>query len=434
MDHSPEVAAEVSALVSGWRSKAMNIVMSLLALITLPAVLLVVFSQGLGWPWITRGVGLAAFLVLLLAVWRRDWSLPRRAVMFFVAAYAITALQWTMSGLVGSGRIALMLLPILALILVGNRAGWVAVGVSVIMFGTFTALAGTGVLAGRLIVRENSTDPVFWLLQGVMWLAALVPIMVLLARFQALQTKIMIEECGARREVQAAMTERRRLENEITRISEDEQRRLGSELHDGLCQQLTAALLDCTALENHLSARGAQESAGMRRLRGLLEDCIGSAYDAAKGLCPVDLNPESLAPALQRLGRKVQQSAGIVCELREEGDTSALNPQATLHLYRIAQEAVNNAVKHARCHRIVLELQGSAEDCILRVMNDGQPAVAGAQGRPGGMGMQIMNYRAKTIGGTLWVEHPAGGGTAVNCRVPCGPQQPVPPENAVSKH
>jgi signal transduction histidine kinase len=258
--------------------------------------------------------------------------------------------------------------------------------------------------------------------------------MVLLARFQALQTKIMIEECGARREVQAAMTERRRLENEITRISEDEQRRLGSELHDGLCQQLTAALLDCTALENHLSARGAQESAGMRRLRGLLEDCIGSAYDAAKGLCPVDLNPESLAPALQRLGRKVQQSAGIVCELREAGDTSALNPQATLHLYRIAQEAVNNAVKHARCHRIVLELQGSAEDCILRVMNDGQPAVAGAQGRPGGMGMQIMNYRAKTIGGTLWVEHPAGGGTVVNCRVPCGPQQPVLPENAASKH
>ena len=432
MNPSSEATAEVSALVSEWRAKAMSIVMSLLALITLPALLLVMFSQALGWPWIVRGAGLAVFLVLLLAVWRRDWSLHRRALIFFVAAYAITALQWTMSGLVGSGRIALLLFPILALILVGSRAGWAAVGVSVIMFGALTALAGAGVLAGTLIVRENSTDPVFWLLQGVLWLAALVPIMVLLARFQALQTKIMIEERGARREVEAALAEGRRLENEITRISEDEQRRLGSELHDGLCQQLTAALLDCTALENDLSARAAQESAATRRLRGLLEHCIGSAYDAAKGLCLVDLDPESLAPALQRLGRQIQQAAGVVCELREEGDTSILNPQAALHLYRIAQEAVNNAVKHARCHRIILELRSSAQDCILRVIDDGQPPATDAQRGPGGMGMQIMNYRAKTIGGTLWIEHPAGGGTVVNCRIPCGPRQPVALEKTVS--
>jgi hypothetical protein len=90
------------------------------------------------------------------------------------------------------------------------------------MFGASTALAGAGMLARRLIVRENSTEPVFWLLQRVMWLAALLPIMVLLARFQALQTKIMIEERAARREVEAALAERHRLEDEVTRISEDD--------------------------------------------------------------------------------------------------------------------------------------------------------------------------------------------------------------------
>ena len=139
MNPAPEVAAEVSALVSGWRAQAMSVVMPLLALITLPALLLLLFSQALAWPWSVRAAGLAVFLVLLLAIGRRAWSLPWRAGIFFVAVYALTALQWTLSGLVGSGRIALLLLPILALILVGRRAGWVAVGVSVSMFGAFTA-------------------------------------------------------------------------------------------------------------------------------------------------------------------------------------------------------------------------------------------------------------------------------------------------------
>jgi hypothetical protein len=121
MNPSPEVAAEVSALVSAWRAKAMSVVLSLLALITLPALLLLVLSPALRWPWIVRGAGLAVFLVLLLAIGRRDCRLPWRAWTFFVAAYALTTLQWTTSGLPGSGRIALLLLPILALILVGRR-------------------------------------------------------------------------------------------------------------------------------------------------------------------------------------------------------------------------------------------------------------------------------------------------------------------------
>jgi signal transduction histidine kinase len=245
----------------------MNLVMPLLALITLPVVLLVMFSPGFEWPRIVRGVGLAVFLVLLVAIWRRDWSRHRRALIFFAAAYSLTAFQCTMSGLVGSGRTALLLLPILALILVGSRAGWVAAGVSVIMFGAFTALAAAGMLAGKLIVRENSIDPVFWLVQGLMLLAALIPLMVLLTRFQALQTKVMIADGCARRELEAAAAERRGLEEEISRITENEQRRLGSELHDGLCQQLTAALLRCTALENDLSVHGAQESAAARKVR-----------------------------------------------------------------------------------------------------------------------------------------------------------------------
>lgn len=427
-NNPPDALAEVTARLNAWRAKALSIVMTLLVALALPALLLVLFSRQLQWPWLTRGASVALFLVLVAATWRRDCSLPLRALIFFGVAYGSTALRLTTSGLAGSGRTGLMLFPILALILVGPRAGWVAAGVSVALFAGFTTLAATGWLAGKLMVRENSTDLAFWLLQGLMVLVGLIPLLVLLSRFQALQIKIMLKERGARQAVEAAAAEHRRLEGEITRVSEEEQRRVGSELHDGLCQQLTAALLTCTAIEKDLAAHQAPQSAATHRLRALLETCIGSAYDAAKGLCPLDMDSESLAPALQRLARQVEEKSGAACQLRAEGE-ALLDHQTTFHLYRIAQEAVHNAVKHARCRRILLELRGSDEACVLQVSDDGQPAPQALPSRPGGLGRQIMNYRAKMIGGALQIEHPPGGGTVVKCRVPCCPSQSLPAQS-----
>ena len=104
-----------------------------------------------------------------------------------------------MTGIAGSGRIGLLLLPMLALILVGNRAGYMALGVSVLMFGAATGLAAGGLLSQSLTIRENSTDPGFWLLQGAMWLAALISLVVLLTRLLNLQMQTMLAERQARR-------------------------------------------------------------------------------------------------------------------------------------------------------------------------------------------------------------------------------------------
>ena len=431
MHQSSEVAAEVNSFLSAWRAKAMSIVLAVLAVITLPVLVMVLLSRGIVLPGMVRGMALAVFLAVLLAIRGRGWSLQGRAWIFFAATYALAALQLTLSGLVGSGRIALIVLPLMALLLVGNRAGWLAVGISVTMFGGFAALAGAGALADKLVVRENSVAPGFWLVQGLMSLAALIPLMVLFTRFQALYLKGMMEERHARREIESAAAERRRLEAEITRISEEEQRRLGLELHDGLCQQLTAALLHCTALENDLAAHGNPESHAARRLRAMLEDCIGSAYDAAKGLCPVDLDPASLVPALRRLLRQTEASTGLACELIEEGDPALLDPPAAHHLYRVAQEAVHNAAKHARGRRIILELRCAAEACMLRVTDDGQFLTPVSPQRAGGMGIRIMNYRAKTLGGSLLIEHSEGGGTVVSCRIPHGSRAAAPPGLAI---
>lgn len=415
------VPDEVAALVRAWRARAMSVVTWALVVISFVPFVMIVLYDALALPWPVRALATVSYLLLPLAAWRRDWSLEWRAVLLFGPAFAITALQFWTTGLLGSGRNALLLLPILALILVGNRAGWLTAGLSLLMFGAVSGLAGSGRLAQSLSLHENTTALSFWLLQGVLWLAALIPLMVLLSRFQSLQMKGLVEERRARHEVEAAAVERRRLEEEITRVSEEEQRRIGSELHDGLCQQLTAALLKCTAIGNDLTARGTPEGAAVRQLGGLLEACIGSAYDAAKGLCPVDLDPESLVPALRRLARRLQAESGITCALRAAGDAPALRAEAVHHLYRIAQEATVNAVKHARCRRIDLEFNAALDHCTLRVADDGQaPPGVEEPSRPGGMGARIMGYRAKAIGGELRIERPVEGGTVVICRVPCG--------------
>jgi signal transduction histidine kinase len=418
MSHECDVA-EVRAVVNEWRTKAMTVVVLVVALIGLPMFFVAVLRDGLHLSWNLRAAVAAAFLMVVLAGWRHGWSLEVRALMFFTGVYSISAIQLGTTGLVGSGRIGLMLFPLLALVLVGNRGGWLAAGVSLILFAGATGLTAGGVLEQSHLALDYSTNPAFWSLQGTMMLAALVPLMFLFARFQDLQMRLMNQERTARREVECAVAERRRLEDEITRVSDEEQRRIGSELHDGLCQQLTAALLECTAVGNTLESHGSKEAGAVRRLGVVLEDCIGSAYDAAKGLCPVELDPGSLVPALQRLGRKLPK-AGIKCEVRETGRTPALSPQAVHHLYRIAQEAVTNAVKHARCRRIEVELHTSAQTCTLRVVDDGQGQRPRDGQKSGGMGTQIMNYRAKAMGGSLRVDHPDTGGTIVMCQVPCG--------------
>ena len=417
--NTPDVVAEINHLVLEWRTKAMDIMITILVLIALPPLFMVTFWQQLDWQWIARGAALVFFGILLMTVWRQKWSSLGRALVLFSALYGFTALQIMTTGLYGSGRIGLVILPIMALILVGSRVGWLCAGVSLIMFSGFNIAIATGLLTEKMMVGDGSTHQAFWLLQWLMLLGGLLPLMVLLTRFQSFQMKVMLNERHAHRRIQAIAAEQCRLENEITRISEQEKRRLGSELHDGLCQQLTAALLSATAIENDLATRGGKESQSSQRLRTMLEECIDTAYNVAKGLCPVDMNSESLLPALQRLGWQAKEYSGIECEVHEEGIKFQLDSGASLHLYRIAQEAVKNAIKHTHCRRIILELYGTIEYCILRVIDDGQAKVNDTKQSTGGMGIQIMQYRAKMAGGTLRIENPTCGGTVVSCFVPC---------------
>lgn len=422
MNETQAFAAEVNASMQAWRSKATNIVLVVLAVALVPLTLLVLMGIDIRLPWLSREFAVLACAVLGVAAIRPRWDLRWRLLMLFTVLYALTAVQLAMTGLAGNGRIFLLMLPLLALVLAGVRQGWLALAVSMCLYSAFNVLAANGVLSRWEQVHENSVAPGYWFLEGLLLWTALIPLMILFTRFQAARTRTMVEERQARRQLEEETAARRLVEEDMLRVCEDEKQRIGSDLHDGLCQHLTAVLLNCTAVENETAARGAPEALPLARIRTLIEESIGMAYDAAKGLCPTAMTSESLASALNRLCRHAQESSGIACELCVPDPAANLSMPQGLHLYRIAQEAVANALKHSRCSRIAVELLHLKDALVLRIQDNGQ-AVSGGGSYGGGLGRRIMDYRARSLGGTLTVEHPAEGGTLVVCRV-SGSQDP----------
>ena len=221
------------------------------------------------------------------------------------------------------------------------------------------------------------------------------------------------------------MAERNRLERKIVHISEEERRRISHELHDGLCQHLTSARLSCALLEDQLTQGLVAEE--LARLSQLLDVSVDGAYDLSRGLWPLEHDPKSPGPSLDALVRRVSGASGIDVELRKElRCAKCLNPHVTI-LHRIAQEALANAVKHAKASRIQVSLCcASADRLVLSVVDNGIGRAA-ASSSVGGLGLEIMAHRARIIGAELEISDATGGGTEVRCTVHClGPQSVTP--------
>ncbi|WP_300160882.1 sensor histidine kinase [Solidesulfovibrio sp.] len=216
----------------------------------------------------------------------------------------------------------------------------------------------------------------------------------------------------------AEMDERTRLEREIVNVSEEERRRLSHDLHDGLCQQLSGARLRCSALERRSIAEpGVAEEVSDLSL--LLEDSVSQAYDLSRGLWPVEHALGDVGPSLAELARRVGQSSGVEVAYREDLGCAPCRNEHLVQFYRIAQEAVANAVKHARPTRIDITLAcGPDRRLTLAVRDDG---VGRRAARPtgGGLGLRIMAYRARMIGAELSIDDGAAGGTVVSCFLAC---------------
>lgn len=204
------------------------------------------------------------------------------------------------------------------------------------------------------------------------------------------------------------ITERKRLEREIIDVSEEEQKRIGQELHDGLGQHLTGIAFLSKVLEQKLSAQGLPEARDALEIVGFVNQAVSKTRSLARGLFPVELEANGLMSALDQLVSNIGALFGIQCEFRCRAPVLVYDNIVAVNLYRIAQEAMNNAVKHSRATHIVVELAGEEERVRLSVIDDGMGFDRSSCGK--GMGLHIMEYRARLIGARLEIcPHPEGG-------------------------
>jgi PAS domain S-box-containing protein len=211
------------------------------------------------------------------------------------------------------------------------------------------------------------------------------------------------------------ITEQFRLERQILEISDREQARIGQDVHDGLCQQLVGAAFIANSLQQTLGSQQSPEHGRSQRICALLDDAMTESRRVARGLYPVRLASEGIGPALQELARVTSERFQVAC-VCEAVAIPSCEPTAAIHLYRITQEAVNNAVKHSGARRIVLSLKTSDQQICLEVKDNGKGFTPNSNHRTG-MGLCSMEYRSRSLGANLQIDS-GKGGTTIRCEIP----------------
>ena len=243
-------------------------------------------------------------------------------------------------------------------------------------------------------------------------------------RGQALQ--VVMHDISERK---AAEARREALGREITNASEREQRRIGQDLHDDICQRLAAVKMNMQDLEEKLAEHAPVLMDEADSIVDRLTDAIRITRGLARGLSPVDIEAGGLGMALAALVRSSRELLSIECELETPDDLPVLKPQVATELYRIAQEAISNAAKHGIARLVRVLLQETNEGLMLRVSNNGKafdPAKTSTQG----MGLAIMRYRAESIGASLEFEiSPPDASVAVRCVLPISTAAPLSAAN-----
>lgn len=286
-------------------------------------------------------------------------------------------------------------------------------------FGIFVSvLCVAASVAGDRIAgaRYSSSFVLIWnaLILVAFYTAVILILTRLRSSYDQLEERVRQRTAALRNE----MAERARLEEEILRISEREQRRIGHDLHDSLCQHLTGTALAGQVLSEQLHQSPLQAEAA-NRIVALIEEAIELTRRLAHGLHPVELKGEGFTDALRELAGVIRERFKVPCDFEFEGQGRVLmlNDEDAIHLYRIAQEAISNAVRHSHGKQIVVGWKTESDLMTLTISDDGVGLPESPQ-RRSGMGLRIMAYRASLIGATFKVERLPSRGTRVTCTVP----------------
>ena len=210
------------------------------------------------------------------------------------------------------------------------------------------------------------------------------------------------------------ISRRRALEQEILRISDQERRRIGQDMHDGLGQMLSGIGLISRNLARRMREAGSAFADEQEEIADLVRDADQYARSLSRNLVPVELEQGGLLVALDRLAHNAERLFDIRCTFEATGSPPEEQGAWAIHLYRIAQEAVSNAVKHGKAERVRMTLALGPERIRLIVQDDGAGFPDTWSDSPG-MGVRLMAYRANLIGAVLDIRDGVDGGTVVRC-------------------
>jgi two-component system sensor kinase FixL len=218
------------------------------------------------------------------------------------------------------------------------------------------------------------------------------------------------------------VTERKRLEREIIEIANREQQRIGGDLHDGLGQDLTGIALLLRGVVAQLRKERSNARLDVEDVIGLVNTAIESTRTLARGLSPVSTGRGGLTAALQTLATRATERYGVRVEFKDGVEEPLrFNETAATHLYRIAQEALTNVVRHSSATEVMIGLETVGEELQLRIDDNGHGFTHQPLDDATGLGLKIMRYRAQMLGGDLFIESSANGGASVRCSCPLTP-------------
>ena len=331
----------------------------------------------------------------------------------FTSRYAAIAGVFLLLALVGFGdyatglSLSFSVFYLLPIILAGWRVGPVfacfSAVLSVVSLNVSDLLAGQRIEPGLLPIWNALIQLSFYLI--VIWL---------LMRWKGLREVLEARVRERTHDLTVEIAAREELESKILTISEREQRRIGCDLHDVLCQHFAATALAAKVLEEKIAGPASAEAGNVV---SMIENGISIARDIARGLTLVPSGNDNLSVALEELAAKTREHFNVECLLMSGDSRLALDDFRAIHLYRIAQEAISNAIRHGKADRLVVTISQVGERGILTVQDDG----IGMPDPPApsfGMGLRIMRHRARMLGGQLDIYEEGARGVTISCSFP----------------
>ncbi len=398
------------AAIRRWRARALDVFMILFVSMHVPILLVTLIKSDI--PSGAKYLALLAFLFSVPAAFAK--KLPHRVRVWLLMAcwWSFALATLTRGGVLHGFRVVIVSSPIAIMLLGGIPTGLFYAAVNIVVAGV--ALWATG--AGLLALPVVKFGPGEWWFQLLPIVGAVVLQVLLLGWFTQFLWGIVKQHYAIGRRLQLEAKERKRLELEVQEAGEREKQRIGIELHDGVCQDLTALLLQAKRIPKLAAGEDKSDAASqvVTELVDGLGSAIGEIHGLARQLSPGRLTAAKLPGAIGDIVRRCNDAADAAIVLKNEYSGEYNGSYDAMNMYRFTQEALANAIRHSGAGSIEVKLAISPTELLLSVEDDGRGLPEGAA-EAGGLGLRTLRWRAEGEGGEFEMGTSSSGGTRVAC-------------------